>query len=161
MAGSETEPWAGCQTLWAQPAPAPSWPPSALWSPICKQRYWLWLPRSWGPWAGRGGMLGYRDGFEDRRDLPCSLPTLTSRQRYRSEQQFIAGTPHLSHGAALAPWLRRVLVKGWGAWATAPWGGNREGAPGRGQCSPPEAFRARALPGDRLEALEATRSRDL
>lgn len=58
---------------------------------------------SWGPLGGWG--TGRKES-EDRGDLPCSLPTLTSGQRHRdSEQEFRTGIPHLSPGATRVPWL--------------------------------------------------------
>lgn len=44
--------------------------------------------------VGTPGRLGHREGSEDRWDLPCPLPMLTSGQRHQdSEQEFRAGTP--------------------------------------------------------------------
>lgn len=104
-------------SLWAHPAPNSTWP-------------WAGLALT----VGAPGRLGHREGSEDRWDLPCPLPMLTSGQRHRdSEQEFRAGTPHLSPGATRVPWLR-------GLWATAPGGRNRGQAPGPGQSGPRKAF---------------------
>lgn len=130
-----TESWAGRPTLWAHPPLTPGGPCPGLWSPFAS--------RGAGSGSCTGGPqgAGLREGSEDSRDLPCSLPTPTSRQRHReSEQRLRASTLHLARGTTRAPWPRGCLCRAGGPWPTAPGGEDREGAPGPGQCSTQEAF---------------------
>lgn len=59
--------------------PPSSWPLSAPWSPLCKQRCWPWLPYSGGRW--RRVTLGPRTGLRTEGTCPARSPP-TSRQRH-------------------------------------------------------------------------------
>lgn len=104
--------------------PPSSWPLSAPWSPLCKQRCWPWLPYSGGREEGDAGA---QDRSEDRRDLPCSLSTdLQAEASNLSNSELALPTCHMGppghpgSGAA---------CEDPGARASAPRGGSREGLP--------------------------------
>lgn len=106
--------------------------------------------------------MGHRDGSGDRRDLP-RLPPHADLQ---------AEAPRF--GAAIQSWHSRPVTRGCPGTLARHGAGEELGdlghpsqgresgrGSGLGQGGPPEAFLEGALPGERLEALEAVRSQAL
>lgn len=92
---AQGESWAGCQMLGpacphSRRPPCP--PPPSPWpgppGPVCTEVL-AWLPHSGAP-----GGLGHREGSEDRRVPPCSLPMLPSAKAARLRTAAPSGSPH-------------------------------------------------------------------
>lgn len=138
------------------PGPSPDHPRPGPQGTVCTEVL-AWLPHS-EPLGG----LGHREASEDRRVPPCSLPMLTWGKGTQAQSSSWEGAHRDGLGSqATALGLgqhgpQKAFLRADGQWGWAVGTGAEWTPPGEHWCA-----RGWALPGDRLEVLEAARSRDL